>query len=124
MARTTASDVKQIIETTLEDSVIDGYIAGATEVVTEVLGSVTTISSELKTEIERWFTAHLIASTREQQLTEAKAGSASAKFQGKTGMRLDATLYGQQVLIMDTTGNFAALGGKKASITTIPSWND
>lgn len=124
MARTTASDVKQIIDTDLADAVVDGYISGATEVVTELLGSDSSISSELKTEIERWLTAHMIASTREQQLTEAKAGPASAKFQGRTGMGLDATLYGQQVKAMDTTGKLAALGGKKASMTAIPSWDD
>lgn len=122
MARTTADEVKQIIDTDLSDTIIEGYISGATEVVTYVLGSDTTMSVELKTEIERWLTAHMIASTREQQLSEAKAGPASAKFQGKTGMGLDATLYGQQVKAMDTTGKFATLGGKRASIKAITSF--
>lgn len=122
MARTTAVDVKQIIDTDLEDSVVEGYISAATSTVDEVLGTDTSISGDLKTEIERWFTAHLIASTREQQLSEAKAGPASAKFQGKTGMGLDATLYGQQVKAMDTTGKFAALSGKRASMTAVTSF--
>jgi hypothetical protein len=122
MARTTAVDVKQIIDTDLEDSIVEGYISAATSTVDEVLGADPSLSGDLKTEIERWFTAHLIASTREQQLSEAKAGPASAKFQGKTGMGLDATLYGQQVKAMDTTGKFAALSGKRASMTAVTSF--
>lgn len=123
MSRTDADAVKQIIDTDLTDTEIEAFIAGATEVVTEVIGSDTTLSSELKTEIERWLTAHMIASTREQQLSKTKAGPAEATFQGKTGMGLDSTLYGQTVKVLDTTGKFAALGGKGASITAVGSFS-
>ena len=122
MARTTATEVKQIISTTLDDTIVDAYIAGATELITEVLGSSTAITDTLKAEIERWLSAHLLAATRARQLVSGKAGPAEAVYQGKTGMNLESTLYGQQVMVLDTTGSFAALGGKSATITAITSF--
>jgi len=124
MARTTATEVKQIIDTDLSDTIVDAFIAGATELVTEVLGSDTTITDTLKEEIERWLTAHMLASTRVQQLASGKAGPAAAVYQGKTGMKLESTMYGQTVMTLDSTGKFAALGGKSAMIYAVPSWND
>ncbi len=124
MARTTPSEVRQIIDTDLADAIIDAYISGATEVVTNVLGSDTTLSDELKRNIELWLTAHLIASTREQQIQKAGAGGANVTYQGMTGKGLEATLYGQQVLAMDTTGKMmAALSKQKASLKAITSFD-
>jgi len=105
------SDVKAILDTSLSDADIQAYITGSTALVTSVLGS-SSLSDDLIMEITRWLTAHMIASTREQQLSSAGAGSAKAVFQGVTGMGLDSTLYGQQVKILDTTGAMAALSGK------------
>jgi hypothetical protein len=118
MANITASEVKDIIDTTLADSIIDSYIAGAVSMLDAAYAG-KTVSVELRKEVERWVTAHLIASTREQQLTEAKAGSASAKFQGKTGVDLQSTFYGQNAKILDTTGTLAGLGGKTISIKSL-----
>ena len=122
MARTTATKVKQIISTDLSDAIVDAFIAGATELVTETIGSSTALTDTLKAEIERWLSAHLIASTRERQLVSGEAGPAKAVYQGKTGMHLEATMYGQQVMVLDTTGSFASLSGKAAKITAITSF--
>ena len=122
MARTTATEVKQIIDTDLSDTIVDAYIAGATELVTEVIGSNTSLSDTLKEEIERWLSAHMIAATRERPLVSGEAGGAKAVYQGKAGMGLESTLYGQQVMVLDTSGSFAALGGKSAKMTAITSF--
>ena len=123
MARTSAAEVKQILSTSLDDTIVEAFIAGATEVITEVLGDDTTITDALKAEIERWYTAHMIASTREQQSSKEEAGSAKVTYQGQTGAGLSSTFYGQQVLIMDTTGKMASLGGKSASIYAVTSFD-
>jgi len=124
MARTTASEVKKIIDTDLDTSVVDVYISSASEVVTNVLGSDTSLSDTLKKNIEMWLAAHLIASTREQQIQKAGAGGANVTYQGVTGKGLEATLYGQQVLAMDTTGKMAATMAKqKASLIAITSFS-
>ena len=115
----TPDEVKKILDTGLDNSEIEAYISGATELVSATLGSGVT---DLKKEIVRWLTAHMIASTREQQLSEAGAGSARAKFQGETGLGLDSTHYGQQVKILDTSGKLAMASGKGAEIFAIRSF--
>jgi len=123
MKRVTCVEVTRIIDTDLDISVIEAYISTAYEVVNNILGSDTTISDELKRNIEIWFTAHLIAATREQQIQKAGVGSADVTYQGITGKGLEATLYGQQVLAIDVTGKMKALGAKRAKITAITSFD-
>jgi hypothetical protein len=48
--------------------------------------------------------------------TEA-AGSVSQTFQYAVGLNLNVTVYGQQVLILDTDGSFAALQAQAKSGT-------
>jgi len=125
MARTTPDEVKQIIDTDLADTVIDAYISGATEVVTNVLGTDTTLSDELKRNIEMWLAAHFLASTREQQLQKAGGGPGiGVTYQGKTAMGLNATLYGQQCIALDTTGKMmAAMSKQRVSLTAVTSFD-
>jgi uncharacterized protein (DUF1697 family) len=122
--RTTAIAVKQIIDTDLEDEIVESYIQSANVMVTNILGEDTTLNEETRTEIERWFTAHLIASTREQQIQKAKAGPAEVQYQGRTYSGLYSTMYGQQVNLLDPTGKMANLGGKTASMQAIWSFSD
>lgn len=122
--RTTATKVKQIIDTDLIDTIVDAYILAANYTITEVLGSDTELSSDHKAELERWLTAHLIAATRERQASKEGAGGASITYEGMTGKGLEATMYGQQVLAMDATGKLAVYSGAKrqASIYAITSF--
>ena len=122
--RVTATEVKMIIDTDLTDLVVDAFILGANVTVTEVLGSDTNLTTAHKKEIERWLAAHLIAATREQQIQKAGAAGASITYQGRTGMGLNSTLYGQQVLALDTTGKMAgAMSKQRASISAVESFD-
>lgn len=124
MGRVTAPEVKEILKTNLSDPVIDAFITAANLTVTEIIGDDTTLSADQKKEVERWFTAHLIGCTRQKQKQSEKLGEAAATYQGQTGKGLDATLYGQQVKVLDTTGKMAAKIGKKAvSIHAITSFD-
>jgi len=119
MSRVTAVEVKQIIETELDDAVIDAYIASASALVDEALRS-EALSETLLKEIERWLTAHLLAISRERQPEQASAGPTSIKYQGMSGLGLDASLYGQQVKLLDTSGKLAELAGvRKAGMWVI-----
>ena len=120
MALTTVSRVKQILDTELTDENIEAYIGSAHVMLNSAFVGVS-INSDLRLELETWVTAHMIASTREQQLSEASAGSAKAKFQGQTGLGLNSTFYGQVAKNMDTTGTLLRLDGKIASLTSIKS---
>ena len=121
MARTNATDVKVIIDTDLSDSVVTAIINDANLIVTEVFGSSSGLSSALLTSIEKWLTAHMIAMSRDRQASRKKIGDAENTY-GKTGLRLDATSYGQMVLSMDSSGRFADVGKRPASIVAITSF--
>lgn len=115
--RTTPADVLLIMDNvTLSDSIVNAYITSANVMVNEVLGTGT---SDLLTEIEKWLAAHFIAITRERQLKKAEAGSAKVEYGGDFGMFLRATMYGQTVLQLDTSGAFEALVQETASIYAI-----
>ncbi len=114
----TATQVKQIIETELDENTINSYISSASALVDSIL---TDIPTSLSDEIKRWLTAHFIACSRERQPQSAEAGPASITFQGETGFGLDATLYGQQVKVLDYTGRLASLGLRKAAMRAVPN---
>lgn len=118
MVRTTASAVKQILETDLDDITIDAFITGANIMVTETLGG-EGISDALLEEIERWTTAHMIASTRERQAVEEEAGPARQRFPNRFGMGFNQSTYGQMVISLDTTGKMAKAWTKPITLTAI-----
>jgi len=122
--RTTALEVKQILDTTLSDNTVKVFITTASTIVSDTLGSDTTLSAAQLKEIEKWLAAHLIASTRERQGSREKVGDADVTYQGKTGMGLNATMYGQQCLMLDSTGKLAQkLGKKSATMVAIVSFD-
>lgn len=122
MARTTATAVKKILDTTLDDTVIEVYINSANIMVTNNLGGSTVLDVDTLTEIEMWLTAHMIATTRERMAAKEGAEGAEITYIGKYSENLKSTPYGQMVLTLDNTNTFASLGLKKASITAITSF--
>lgn len=125
MARTTSSDVQNIMDTDVSTTKIDAIIEDANALVTDILGDDTTLSTAQLTTIEKWLTAHFIAIGLDQQAQAEGTGDAKITYQGKTGMGLDATYYGQQVKVFDTTGKMAQhIGKKQASIYAIESFDD
>lgn len=122
-ARVTATEVKAVMDNcTLLDATVDIFIAAASEVVTQVLAG-TTLGTVLLKEIERYFTAHMIASTLHRTTSEEKLGDASVKYTGKWDKKLESTPYGQIVLILDTSGKMASTGLREASIYVIESFD-
>lgn len=122
MGRVSATEVKQIITTTMTDADVDVFIAAANRLVTDLIGSSTELSDAQRKDIEWWVTAHLIASTREHQPQAEGAGDAKITYQGSTAMGLDSTYYGQTAQVLDTTGIMAAKLGKQAiAITAVTS---
>jgi hypothetical protein len=123
-ARVTASEVKQIMDgCTTADAVITIMIGAATELIDEVFLNDTDVSTTLLKEIERWLTAHMIASTVYRTTSDEKIGDAQVKYTGKWGSKLESTPYGQMVLTLDFTGKMAKMGKMGASITAIESFN-
>lgn len=107
MARTSISEVKNIIDTDLTDPQVQSYIDTATAFIdTTIAGK---LGSTILAQIEKWLTAHFIASTQERMPQKAGAGPASITFFGNEGMALNGTPYGQQVVALDSTGTLSSL---------------
>lgn len=113
-ARVDAGGVKEIIETSLADTLINAFINTAHHLVQEDLLN-KGLSSDLLTEIELWLAAHFLAIRDKRVEKESVGNEWSATYQGKTKMGFEATTYGQQALMLDTTGSLAAIGLKRAT---------
>ena len=126
MARTTPAEVRLIMdnltEADLSNTIIDTYILGANALVTKILGDDTTIGAVLMEDIERWFTAHMIASTRWRLASKEKVGQASVEYTGEWKQDLSSTPYGQTVKLLDTTGKMSNIGKRAASIFAVTSF--
>jgi hypothetical protein len=123
--RTTYAEVINIMDTlsaTTTTAIVTAYITSAHVMVNEVMG--TTEVTDILTEIEKWLSAHLIAISRERQGIKEEAGTAKITYSDifKKG-GLASTTYGQMVLAMDTSGAFAALALRQASIFAVTSFD-
>ena len=117
MARVTSAEVIEIMDEVDSGTDLTPFITAGNIVVTNTLGGEGLAASLLK-EIERWFVAHLAVSKYRRAENE-KIGDASVKYQGQAGKGLEGSTYGQQVLLLDTTGKMASIGKRKSSVETI-----
>jgi hypothetical protein len=117
-ARVTSSEILEIMDNCPLTS-LTAFIDAGTLVIDSVFGS--SDQTALTKEIERWFVAHMVASTVFRTTSDEKVGDASVKYTGQWGKRLESTPYGQMVMQLDTSGKMAnAIGGAAASIFAIP----
>ncbi len=122
--RTTAAEVKEIIDgCTTSDAIVESLITAASAVVDKAFEDDTDIGDTLLAEIERWLTAHMIASTLHRLGSEEKVGDAQIKYTGKFGLGLDSTPYGQMVKQLDVTGKLSRAGKMAATIEAIKSFD-
>ena len=105
-----------------EGTIIDVFIISANGVVTEAMRG-SNAGDTLLEELERWFTAHMLASTLCRTTTNEKIGEVAVKYTGLFRENLSSTPYGQMVMQLDFTGNMANIGKKKASMYAIKSFN-
>lgn len=125
MARVTAAEVKEIMpDLSMEDSQIAPFIAGAELIITKMFANDTTTGTNLLKEIERWFTAHMIASTPfYRQASKERVGDAEIAYTGEFKQDLSSTPYGQMVKTLDTTGKMSNVGKRGITTFTIPSFD-
>jgi hypothetical protein len=118
MARTTSELVSGIIEVDVNIS-LDPFIEVANELVTEACGDYGHTDTRLEL-IERWLAAHFYAMRDPRPLSE-KAGPVSETFQSKVGLNLAVSHYGQQAMVLDTSGGLAAMSRKATTGKRIAS---
>ncbi len=116
--RTTEADVLELMDTDLTSSQITPFLTTANVIVTDKLAG-TTLSTTILEEIEKYLAAH-IASVRSKFAIEEQIGDlAKVKTGYKGGEGLQATPYGEMVLMLDTTGTMKSSYGRIVSIAAI-----
>lgn len=127
MPRATVSDVKQIINTTQDEAVIITHIQAANELVSEILGNETGISSQLKRFIEIYLTAHFLSIGLEKHLggvEEYEVGDTKIKYASAVSSSgLGSTPYGETAKLLDTTGKLSGLGRTRATFRAFGNTN-
>jgi len=122
--RTTPEEVGEIIELAPNSEIkIAAFIEAASGLVdhVELKDTDNVLSTTVLATIERWLAAHFYAH-RDQQFSQESKGKTSGTYQGKTGMGLSSTQWGQAAMTLDLTGELAKLdqqsdeGKKKASM--------
>ena len=123
MPRVTATEVKEIISTKLSGSQLDPFITIANQMVTSLLAAKTSLTDEIRKEIERWLSAHYVAIYENME-----AGRGVISFSGIGGagnkgtfssVGIKNTTYGQTAIELDITGTLATIGRQSASISII-----
>lgn len=122
--RVDTDDIKEIMTiVTLTDDEIDRFIATANLIIEKNLntGAYDYTTAELD-DIERYLSAHFCA-LKEPRTVAEKVDVLSVTFQGKTGMALNATHYGQTAQMLDRHGVLQSIGAKQlATITAVTSF--
>lgn len=112
--RATVQQVRELIELNAEDSAIrNNYLVTANAYVDQYLLDLS-LSSTMLTQIELYLAAHFAALVEEkgglvQESMGASAGSVSDHYSAGLG----ATRFGQQAMILDSTGTLAGLGAAR-----------
>lgn len=121
--RTTPSDVQAVLQSDYDSSTspdLDPYIRSANLMVDRVVTCATakgiTLTTDEKLWIETWLAAHLYACS-DRPLDQKNTADSGGRFSGTTGMRLEATLYGQHAMALDYSGCLEALFQRRNRIT-------
>jgi len=107
--RVTVAELRLVFDSQEPDSVLDAFIADANMLVDEVLVPLNELSDGRLTIIEKYLACHLLATKDRPTQASKHHTDLVIHYQGKTGMGLESTYYGQQVLMYDSTGKLAEL---------------
>lgn len=121
--RTNESAVLVVMGRTTNEGVnVDSYISTANLVINAAFARAGVVETEeILTEIEKWYTAHLLACSVWRQASEEKVGDATIKYVGEYGTGLDLTSYGQMVKQLDIKGVMQSVSKKQWSIRSLNS---
>lgn len=111
-ARVSASQVKELIETTLADNVILASMIDTANVIIDTHLNNAGHSKQILAKIELYLSAHFVAITEERgTLKFSKLGDSSEAYNtAKFGTGFNSTRFGQTALLLDTTGILSNVG--------------
>lgn len=129
MSRTTDVKVREIIPVPASVDSLEAYRDVASLLVANVIEAnhPDELEEEHLEEIERWLSAHFVA-IRYTRTSQEQIGDVSENYQHKVDLDLRCTMYGQQAMLLDTTGSLAgwnnelkSVSGRTASIAWLGS---
>lgn len=113
----TTADVQKIYPTTSD---LSGFLATAQLIVTEQLSNLTpALSSAMLDQITIYLTAHFaVIGLDKGGLRREKLGDSDESYRvpGDNDIGFRSTMYGQQAMLLDTSGTLAAMGAKAATL--------
>jgi hypothetical protein len=130
VGRVTSEEVLEVIKETIPNTVTDvsAFILVATNMIDKIIVEEypDEFTDAYLKEMERWLAAHFVA-IRYQTRAEETLDKGKDVYQYKIALGLQNTMWGQQVLVMDTTGSFAKLNeqkGKRPQIAWLGTLDD
>jgi hypothetical protein len=110
MMAVTARDVCLVYDTSLSEAEVNTMIATAETLIVTHIDPVSDplVTTTVRDSIKTWLAAHFCA-VSDPQTKEESADGIRTVFHGKSDLGLDATLYGQQVQMLDPTGKLSNL---------------
>ena len=113
-----ADDVREIVDTSLEDGDINAMINTAYRMTLSIADALDDCGGEgMVDDIQKHLAAHFIVTRERRVKQKSVAGEYSVTYEyGELGEGLHSTPYGQTALTLDCTGALARLGLKKASL--------
>jgi hypothetical protein len=99
----------------VDDVNVSAFIQYSTALTDRYLTSAN-LEPNLMKEIQRWMTAHLIASTIDRQAIMEKAGPAEQEFSDIFDEGFKSTTYGQMAISLDPTGILSDISDDDQSI--------
>jgi hypothetical protein len=106
-ARVTAAEIAEICELDPTITSLTPFIRPATLIVDEDLEPLGELSAARLKEIELYLAAHFY-SVRDPK-TQSESAGVSVSYEGSSGVGLKRTRYGQQAIVLDSTGTLSSL---------------
>jgi len=115
---TTVQDVRGIIETTIADVYVSSALAMAVTFLRDHLPT-TTLETDTLAHLEKLIAAHFLCIYRPRSQEKEMGPGAKEVARGRTNLYLEASLYGQQAVLMDPTGLLAIIAKKGGTVVCI-----
>jgi hypothetical protein len=119
-ARVTPDEVKEIIETTLDDGALSACINAANAMIAASSTMTTNLSASTLIQIELWLSGHFVT-VAEPRIQLEKIDNVTAQYVVPYGVGLADTAHGKMALALDTTGSLAdsAFARKQATFDVL-----
>jgi hypothetical protein len=115
-----ADAVKEIIDSDLTDQQINAFINMAYYATLPLVGNLTRCGGgDALCEIQKLLAAHFLTMFERQTTQESVAGEWSVSYMGKAGEGYKSSLYGQNALMMDCSGQLGRAGLKTIQFAVV-----